>query len=93
MQSFIFLAATIKYFVISACIPTSLVYWIVQNDKNQTEQHILRNELSQSLTFVFMFLIIGNIVDNRRKSQKTLLIIFEALFALSALLLSIPGLK
>jgi len=42
-----------------------------------------------------MFLIIGNIVDNRRKSQKVLLIIFEVLFAVCALILSVSlhGLK
>ena len=50
---------------------------------------------NQLLTFILMFLIIGNIVDNRRKSQKVLLLIFEVLFALCALILSVSlhGLK
>lgn len=43
----------------------------------------------QILTFILMYLIIGNIVDNRRKSQKVLLLICEVLFAVCALLLGL----
>ena len=94
-QFFIFSANTIKYFVISSCIPTSLVYWIVQRDNFQLQKSVVEDVDNQILTFVLMFLIIGNIVDNRRKSQKVLLIIFEVLFAVCALILSVSlhGLK